>query len=491
MNPSELPSSHRQQESDFLAHVERLLDDDRLRIDTTRGRRPLRSLEHRVTRADRTVDLKRTMTEMNRPDRDLQAEMPIGGSVDVLLTQRHWFILKKPVGRFTAVCVSPTRALLAGRAPEPMKASEVHKTLADMPAAPGGVPSTVVLMSTAGFTIDCHEMAERRADRTVILVEPNEAGGWAMYGPVETKQLVDLFDPEADESKRARVREEIATGEADLMGSGIAADRIAAHAQLPLQLVEAELKSYAAAQPGLVAKRLDGRVVLFQQGSVPASDARNHNSKKGADMPIIDRVKALFSHKGETEKKIEFLSERRAALSQQRDRSYEDMANREKQEATLKRTFAEATGDITKRRVTSQLLQLRKDVERRQQLLQVLNQQIDVVSTHLHNLELVRQGQSAQLPDGDEVAADSAKAEEMLAELQAHSELAGSVGGITASGMTDEEKALYEELQQETAAAKTPAATAARAAPVSMPSAPTRATAQESASSKKADPEMG
>ena len=38
-------------------------------------------------------------------------------------------------------------------------------------------------------------------------------------------------------------------------------------------------------------------------------------------------------------------------------------------------------------------MQLRKDLERRQQLLGMLNQQINVVSTHLHNLELVQQGQ--------------------------------------------------------------------------------------------------
>lgn len=457
MNPTD-PSRHRQQERDFIAHVERLLDDDRLRVDTTRGRRPVRSLEHRVGRTDKAVDLKRVMSEVGKPDRDLQAEMPVGESIDVPLTQRSWWVLKKPVGRFTALCVSPTRALLTGRPIEPMKASEVQKILGDIPPSPAGVPTTVVLMSTAGFTIDCHELGERSAGRTVILVEPNASGGWTTYGPLETKALVDLFDPEAEESKRARVREEIENNQADLTGSGIAGDRIAVRAQLPLQLVEAELKAYAASHPGLTAKRLDGRVVLFQQGSVPVIQSP---AVKGAEMPIVDRVKALFGRKGETEKKIEFLSERRAALSQQRDRSYEDMAERERQEAAMKRTFKEATGDITKRRVTSQLLQLRKDVERRQQLLQVLNQQIDVVSTHLHNLELVRQGQTAQLPDGDEVAADSAKAEEMLAELQAHSELAGSLGGITASGMSDEERALYEELEAESAPAAVAAETAA------------------------------
>ena len=66
--------------------------------------------------------------------------------------------------------------------------------------------------------------------------------------------------------------------------------------------------------------------------------------------------------------------------------------------------------ELTKRRITSQLLQLRKDIERRQQLLNVLNQQMNVVSTHLHNLDLVQQGETAKLPDSEEMATDAAAA---------------------------------------------------------------------------------
>jgi chromosome segregation ATPase len=146
-------------------------------------------------------------------------------------------------------------------------------------------------------------------------------------------------------------------------------------------------------------------------------------------MPLIDRIRALFGRKGDEEKKISFLAERRTALSQQRDRAYEEMANIEQQEQSLKRTFRESNAQITKKRVTTQLLQLRKDLERRQQLVGVLNQQIEVVSTHLHNLELVKQGRSAQLPD----------AEEMLAELEAAGEVAGTSAPSGVSGLTAEE----------------------------------------------------
>jgi hypothetical protein len=442
------PGVHRQMEQDFIRHVEQLLDDERLRVDTTSGRRPVAGMLKNVQRSDRSVDLKRIMSEMRKPDRDLQSQMPVGESLEIILQTRKLLVFRGVVGRLRVMCVSPTRSLLAGETPKPLTPSEVTKILSEIPQAIGGVPSTIVLMSTSGFTIEAHELAERRADRTVVMAEPNKAGGWAVYGPVETKALVDLFDPEAEESKRDRVREEVESSMSDLVGAGIPTDKIAAKTQLPLQLVESELKNYAKSHPGLVAKRLDGRVVLFREGSVPSSAT---SASGGGEMPLIDRIKTLFARKGENEKKISFLSERRTALMQQRDRSYEDITVLETQEAKLRNDFKEATGDLTKRRVTGQLLQLRKDIERRQQLITVLNQQVNVVSTHLHNLELVQQGKSAKLPDHEEVAMDAAKAEEMLAGLEADAELAGSVGGISNAGMSDEEQALYDELERENA----------------------------------------
>jgi hypothetical protein len=135
------------------------------------------------------------------------------------------------------------------------------------------------------------------------------------------------------------------------------------------------------------------------------------------------------------------------------------MAALETKEGELRQQFKQSDSALTKRRLTGQLLQLRKDLERRQQLLSVVNQQITVVSTHLHNLELVQQGAGAQLPDSEELAQDAAAAEDMLARLEADTEMAASVGGIAQGGMSAEEQALYEELERE-AAGPAPAAPA-------------------------------
>lgn len=453
MKNSPDPSVHRQREQQLVRHVERLLNDDRLRVDTARGNRAVTTLLRDVARSDRAVELKRLMSDLNVPDRELQNRMPVGESLEVTLSQTSWWVLKKVVGRLRVVCVSPSKALIKGEAPQPVATPELQKLLAALPPSPGGIPTTLVVVSTSGFTIEAHEVADRRPDRTVLLAEPNDAGGWTIVAPPQTKALADLFDPEAEDQKRNRLREFIEANKVDLLTSGIAAERIASKTHLPLPYVEAELKAYVREHPGLNCKRLDGRVVLFREGASlsqpPAEAGASGASGGGSTMPLLDSLRALFSRKGENEKKISFLAERRAALSQQRDRSYEEMAALEQQEAGLRQQFKDATGAITKRRVTSQLLQLRKDIERRQQLLAVLNQQINVVSTHLHNLELVQQGRSARLPDAEEMTADAVKAEEMLAELEASNELAGSTGSLASAGMTPEEQALFEELERD------------------------------------------
>jgi hypothetical protein len=482
------PSIHLAREKQMIAHIERLLSDSRLMVDTTAGRRAVQKFMPQVSKSDRATDLKRLMTEMNKPDRDLQNRMPIGESMEVTLRTKKWFVLTQVVGRIRVVCVSPTRALLAGDNPAPLNLAETRKILSEIPP-PGGVPLTVVLVSTSGFELSAHEAAQRSADRTVILVEPNDAGGWNPYGPVETKALVDLFDPEAEDEKHRRVQDLIEQSRVDLLQGGIAADKLAAKSQLPLGFIESELKSYAKANPGLAAKRLDGRVVLFREGTTPAP-ASASTSAGGNDMPLIDRVKTLFARKGETDKKIAFLAERKTALTQQRDRSYEEIASLEQQDTTLTQQFKDTASAITRRRITSQLVQLRKDIERRQQMLGVLNQQINVVGTHLHNLELTKQGESAKLPDSEEIASDAAAAEEMLAQLQADNELADSVGTVAQAGMSAEEQALYEQLEREAGGPETTKVELNHAEPEERAEAPKRTEPVEQ-QKRKAEPEAG
>lgn len=439
-------SQHQAYEKQVLEHIRRMLEDDRLRIDTTQGSRSVTAFRPHIEEGDNLAELRQLLVEAGTPDRELERTYPQGRSLDVQLQRRKWFFFAETTGRLHVKVMSPVRALARGEAVRPMTVPEVQAALkeanAGMGGGRGGIPTTVVLASTSGFTPEARDLADRRMERTVILLEPNGAGGWRVHGPNETRSLVELFDPEADAQKRQRVREYIRSREIDLGGSGIAADKIAGATMLPAQVVESELKSLAKETPGLAARRLDGRLVLFRQGATL--------EQPGSQEPaMIDRIKSLFGRGGETEKKIAFLSERRAALGQQRDRLYEELSAFELKESQLREEFKGATGALGKKRITSQMLQVRKDAERRQQLLTVLNQQISVVGVHLHNLELTRTGASQGLPSSDEIAEDAAKAEQVLAELQANTELAEGVGGGLSTGLSDEEAALMAELEAE------------------------------------------
>ena len=435
---------HQQRESDFIAHVTRTLAEPKFVVDTTLGQRAASALVQQSQTQDKSVDLKRQMSQ-HRPDRALEERMPIGRSLETTFSVSRWWLFQKIVGRLVALAVSPTKAILSDAAPEPMSAGETRRQLSAIPPALAGVPTTIILCSTSGFTLEARELAERTSERAVVLVEPNDAGGWNVHGSTEISGVLEILDPESITSKERRTHRTIDEMADALLGSSLSAEQLVVVTQLPLMTVESAVKSYAAQHTGLTARRLDGRLLLYREGSlVPQGRAVG-----GEGMTLVDRIKLLLNRKGDTEKKIAFLAERKAALSQQRDAAGDDLFRLEKKEAQLKRDFKATDSVSARRRITGELVQLQKEIQRRQQLQSVVAQQINVVGTHLHNLELIQQGRLAKLPSTDDMATDAAAAEEMLAQLQADSEGADDVSTSALAGMSDEEQALYDALSAE------------------------------------------
>lgn len=443
------PSFHRLREQQFLQHAIELLDDPSLRVDTVSGRRPVVGLLRDVNRSDHSVDLKRMMIEANKPDRAMEANMPQGEVLDVLLSKRAWMVLRKPVARLQVICASPTHALVHGQDPAPMTPADIQKIVNASPSSSGRVPRTIVLMSTSGFTAQAHELADRQANRMLVLVEPNESGGWTIWGPAEMADFSERFDPEKVEQKRLRLREAVDQLRSDLSASGITSSRLADRTGLPIHWIEDQLKQVAKDEPGLIARRIDGKLTLFSQGSASLATL----AAGGSTMSWRDRIISRITGKDDPQKKIADLSQRRTALSQQRDKVYESIEAMEARDTELRQQFKDASAVSIKRRITTQLVQLGKDMERERQSLNVLNQQINVVHTHLHNIELVQQGKVAKLPTSQEIAEQADEAEQMLARLQADSELADEASGMVQSsgGLSEQEQALYDELEQEAA----------------------------------------
>ncbi|HEY0007425.1 MAG TPA: hypothetical protein VGB55_01770 [Tepidisphaeraceae bacterium] len=438
------PAWHQAREQEITRHVEHLLREPKWVIDTALGRRVITSMKQQVTTGDKAVELKRQMAQI-RPDRTLEAQMPVGRTLEATLSVNKWIVFQNVIGRLMLVVHPPTKELLKDENPAPLTLAETRRQIMAVPPSLPGVPTTLVLVSTSGFEFDARELAERTSERIIVLVEPNEAGGWTIHGSTEMGAgVLDLLDPETLQAKEDRVATAIELSQDDLLTGSLSADKIALLTQLPLQRVEDAVKSYAKKHAGLIAKRLDGRLLIYREGTNPSGRAVG-----GENMSLLDRIKTLFNRKGDHERKIAFLSERRAALTNQRDTSHDELFKLEKRESDLKKEFKANDSPTARRRVTAQLVQLRKEIDRRSQLMGVLNQQINVVSTHLHNLELLNQGRAAQLPNSEEIASDAAAAEEMLATLQADSEMADTLGASTNFGASSEEQALYDEMMAE------------------------------------------
>src|ERR1041385_352455 len=155
------PSFHRRAEQRFIEHVERLLGDDRLKIDTIRGKRSVapssRKISASVQRTDRAVELKRLMIEMGKADRALQAQMPLGELIDVELKQRFLWVLRSSIGRLRVVSAPPTRQLLEGKSPSPLTRQEYLRQVPETARSGHGEPETLVIFSSSGFDADMRQ----------------------------------------------------------------------------------------------------------------------------------------------------------------------------------------------------------------------------------------------------------------------------------------------------------------------------------------------
>ena len=166
-------------------------------------------------------------------------------------------------------------------------------------------------------------------------------------------------------------------------------------------------------------------------------------------MSMVDKIRQLFSREGDEAQKINELSQRRAALSQRRNRMYDDIGQLEKREANLMEQGKANKSQVARRRIAAQVAQLRKDIIRHNATTNMLNKQINILSTYIHNLTLIKQGDVASLPSTEELTENAVKAEEMLETLQADADLVGSLDtGISEMLTSDEEVAILKEFEE-------------------------------------------
>jgi len=467
-------------EADFLTRAEASFAKAKGRL--------LRGTHWHTARTDETDRLRTLMVDRGLYDREELRKLPRNGRLVLHGYDPYWFFWRRRTGVAVASILAPLDEYLAPKdgpraAPRSIGLVElvdhVKRLIVDEKT-----PHVIGVCSPTGFTEEAKNARLDLPNISLVLIEPRDDGGWTTIpvGDSADARICRLFDLEGEARQLTRIRQRIQERSGELLTGGLSATSLAEELRVPRRMVERAMEQMAAADPEM---RLSGRLgeVLLFRGAPVATEEK-------AQMSMIDRIRRLFSSEGDEIKKLNALSERRALLAQRRDRIYNDIAKMEKREADLLEQGKAATSQVVRKRLAAQLAQHRRDIARQNTTASMLNQQINIVSTHIHNLTLIQQGELARLPDTEELTQDAVRAEELLEALRADAELVGSLETGIADTMTSEEElAILKEFEQPAEAAraeKAPpqAVTAAREDKEPLPE-----PASPEADSKRSEPE--
>ncbi|MBI4579764.1 MAG: hypothetical protein HY718_08685 [Planctomycetes bacterium] len=435
-------------EASFLAGAEHNLNEAKER--RFRGTKWLWS---GTSQEDRLRDL---MAAHGRYDRELLRSLPKNAARIMTCIEPCWLLWERPAGVAIAAFLSPiefyvgqagtpaaagkTTAVDETAQPPPIGLAELRTFIRQLVGGDAKVPYLVGVCSPTGFTDEAKRLGVDLANVAVVLVEPRADGGWTTTCASPKAQPADarLFDPEAVSRKLTRVREEVNLRRADLLTGGLRASAVGERLGLSAGLVTRAFEHLAA----------DGELRVSREGDDALLFLGAPAAMEEYDMSMVEWIRQLFGREGDETRKINALAERRAKLASRRDRLYEDAARLEGREAELMAQGRQTSSAGAKRRIATQIKQLRDDMERMQAAARMVGQQIDVISTHIHSLTLIQQGQAAKLPSSEEITQDAVRAEEMLEQLSGQAELASSLGGaVQESSLSDDELAILRELE--------------------------------------------
>lgn len=418
---------------------------------------------------DQAERVRAAMVDKRIFDRTKFDAMPHGRGFTIRGYERRLVFWKKLKSVTVATVLAPPAPLLEGDGrEEPVSYSQLAAHVRSL-VGDGRAPHLIGVCSPTGFEKEAWNTPLDIPNVHVVLIEPRPDGGWRSGGVGRTmdERLVKLFDPEGGTQKVDRVRRAIEERSTDLLTGGLSVTNVARQLDLPPRVVEAGFAAATKADPELRASRRDGDVFLYRGAAALPS-------VESGSMSITDWIKNLFSKEGDEAAKINALMERRAALSSRLDRMYDDIGKLEKKEEQLVVEGKAATSNVVKRRLAAQIAHMRKDISRCNTSAAVISKQINIISTHIHNLELAQTGSVAQLPTSEELTEAAVNAEEILEQLSASDELVtGLEVGLAQTAVSEDEVAILKELEGDAPTKERPARTEAIArapeAPASEP----------------------
>ncbi|KAA0222773.1 MAG: hypothetical protein KJ057_08255 [Phycisphaerae bacterium] len=425
-----------QRETSFLSGVQ-------MNFEAAKGK-AFRGKFWRASQHDEEDRLRALLARHGRPDRAALKALPCNRRVVLRGFERRFIFGRRATGVAIASVLSPLEHFAADNAGEapPIGLAELTDHVRRL-AGDAKTPHVIGVCSPTGFTREVHNSGLDFPNITLVLVEPDGSGGWKVFSPgaaVDARVLA-IFDPEGSRQKVDRAKRVVEEASADLLTGSLSLEQVVERTGLPEAVVKTALEEVVKADPELKLAKKDGTFLLYR-GAAAMPGEKNSVS-------MIDRIRQMFSREGDDKQKINLLSERRAALTQRRDRLYDDIAKLEKKEDELMEQGRAANSALTQRRIAAQVAQLRKDILRVNTSLGMLNQQINIISTDIHNLTLIQQGQIAKLPDSQELTEHAVAAEEMLETLKADADLVSSLAaGMSESVMSDEEADILKEFQE-------------------------------------------
>lgn len=425
-----------QRETTFLSGV-------RANFEAAQGKQ-LRGRFWKISQQDEEDRLRAILARAGRPDREALKALPCNRRVVMRGFERRWIFGRRATGVAIASVLSPLEHFAANSSapPPPISLAELTEHVRKL-VGEATVPHVVGVCSPTGFAPDVHNSGLEFPNVTLVLVEPNPSGGWKASSPggKADAKVLNLFDPENTKQKIDRVKAQIAEAGADLLVGSLSVEQLVERTGLPEAVVRTAVEEIVRTDPELKLTRKDGTFLLYRSAAAMPAEK--------SSVSMIDRIRQLFSREGDDRQKIDLLSERRAALTQRRDGLYNDIARLEKKEAELMEQGRTSGSALSQRRIAAQVALLRKDITRANTTLGMLNQQINIISTDIHNLTLIQQGKVARLPDSQELTEHAVAAEEMLETLKADADLvAGLEVGMSEAVMSTEEQDILREFQE-------------------------------------------
>jgi len=448
-----------QLETEFLSGVE-------ANLESAKGVQ-LRGKLWQRSHADESDALRAALAANRVYDREKLKSLPANRRFALHGFERRFLFGKRRTGIAVATVLSPLNQY--AQSPDangaPIDTGQLVEHVRKLVGDPN-IPHVIGVCSPTGFTQKAKDARLDLPNVAVVLIEPDGTGGWKTTPAGENvdPRVLKLFDPEGAGEKIRRVTEYLDRQSAALLTGGVSAGDVVDKLNLPLDLVRQGFEKATQTDPELRVSKKEGEFLLYRGAPRAAQERKSMN--------VIDRIKQLFAREGGESEKINLLAERRAALARRRDRMYEDIAKLETREAQLLEEGKAAASQVPKRRIAAQVAQMRKDIARQNATAAMLNKQIDIISTDIHNLTLIQQGEMASLPTTEELTENAVRAEEMLETLKADADLVSDLEtGMTESLTSDEELAILKEL--EGGADSAPAAKVAEK-PMKTPAPPAR-----------------